>query len=138
MRTIYEAYDGTQFSDIEKAFDYEWRELFPNIRIFTNDGRVVDSVFDSNDTDGNFIYKVHNKNEKRLVMDYFLQTYGCATFWDNFQSDSSGFVGYFVDTDDGIRYCTEESLIALFSEELDPTTPLGCELNLVRNEEKKA
>ena len=138
MRTIYEAYDGTQFNNIEKAFDYEWRELFPNIRIFTHDGRVVNSIFDADVTDYNFIYKVHNKNEKQLVMDYFIQAYGNIAFWDNFQNECSDTEGYFIDTDDGIRYTTEDSLITFLSGELDPTTPLGCELNLAEDEEEKA
>lgn len=135
MRTIYEAYDGTQFTCLEKAFDYEWRERFPNIRIFTHGGRVVNSVCDADDTDYNFIYKTHNKDEKMFIIDYFQQAYGGIAFWDNFQNETMEEVGYFIDTDDGIRYTTEDSVIAYFSESLNSNTPLGCELGM---EEEKA
>ena len=131
MRTVYEAYDGTHFENADDCFDYEWRERYPDLRIFGYDGQAVSSASDIFNFEN--IFKVNSPEEKKFVMDYLITYYGKVDFSDRWVAEHNGPNGYILEKDDEISFISREMLITFYNGELNPDSALAYDL-----EEEKA
>lgn len=126
MTIKYEAFDGTLFNTPEEAFDYEWREKYPNIKIFSADGRTFSSlVAAAEETDYALIYKVHNMAEKKFICSLMQAMYGDIGFNEMWQNAHAGAKGYIRDVDTEIIYTSSEALKNFLGTNLDPESDLA-------------
>ena len=49
MDIKFEAFDDTLFNTAEEAFDYEWREKYPDLRIYDARGNTLSSMSDTDE-----------------------------------------------------------------------------------------
>lgn len=67
MKKIYVAKDGTQFDSAQECFNHEWREFFPNVKVFDYTDSLVSDVAHAE------TIRVHNWKEHKFVHDYLCE-----------------------------------------------------------------
>lgn len=126
MTIKYEAFDGTQFTTLDEAFDYEWREKYPNVRIFDALGNVIESTTFTDEWV--FFYHIHNKEEKAFVLLTLMKMYGDLYFGEHFQNQYNGDDGYILDTENELSYVSPQAFKDYWSDDLNPNSELAYEL----------
>lgn len=91
MTPIYIANDGTQFPNIPKCFNYEWRNFYPNITAYNEAGDMVSTFDEAN------IFRVHDEGECQFLIDTLSETSDNheIEFFRNTSSCSGLFFGVF-------------------------------------------
>lgn len=64
MRKIYVAKDGTEFNSAQECFNHEWREFFPNVKVFDYLENLVSDVTDAE------TIRIHDRKEYDFVCNY--------------------------------------------------------------------
>lgn len=70
MKKIYVAKDGIQFDSAQECFNHEWREFFPNVKVYDYADSLVSSVADAE------TIRVHDRAEYEFVRDYVREITG--------------------------------------------------------------
>lgn len=67
MKKIYVAKDGTQFDSAQECFNHEWREYFPNVKVFDYNENLTSDVMDAE------TIRVHDREEYEFVREYLCE-----------------------------------------------------------------
>lgn len=126
MRTVYEAYDGTRFTSTDDCFDYEWREHFPDLRIYNSAGVAVATVSDL--YDGENIFMINSAEERKFVRDYLTTFYGDVGFSEMYATEYSGDDGYIIETEAEISYVSRVAARDYYKDDLPSDSDLMIDL----------
>lgn len=128
MKTIYVAKDGTQFERVYDCFNHEWREFFPDVKVFDHTDSLTSDVIDA------VTIRVHNLAEFEFVHDYLCEITGMdyipgignssegdGVFWRC--DDDPEFVPRVHVPDELVLFEGDDSDLALEFEEILPELP---------------
>ena len=126
MDIKFEAFDDTLFNTAEEAFDYEWREKYPDLRIYDARGNTLSSMSDTDEYV--FFYHVNSEDELRFVTTFLRIVEGEIEFYKSWTPQYSDDDGYILETENEISYISPEAFKDYWGNDLGKDTDLFYEL----------